>query len=338
MVFIVLNHLSGHGGALENAVGVNRYIAYLYQCGGKFGVSVFVLISAWFSIRNGTKASSVFRTIFMAFLVHFGLTVAFVIKNHEQVKVILAAAFKAFLPVYNSAFWFVTVYIILMFLSPYLNKLIYSMGKQEYSFLIVFLGFYLCFSETFGAESNRFIFCELVWFVFLYLTVGFFVLFPQKITEKKSIMLSFFLLSYALMFALFLKTGNSRYRDSGSILVLFSALSFFFFFKNLHIRQNKIINTVSSVSFMVYLIHDNQYSHIWWNNCFRCSSWWNSEFFLLFSLGIVIFFFILGFFADFVCRKIVHCIEKTETVKKLIALTDKYCFSAMNNRKYSTEK
>ena len=332
MVFIVLNHVSGHGGALENAVGVNHCIAYLFQCGGKFGVSVFVLISAWFSIRNGTKASSVFRTFFSAFLVHFSLTAVFVIKNYKQVKSIWAVILKAFFPVYHSAFWFVTVFIILMFLSPYLNKLIYSMEKKEYSFLIVFLGLYLCVSETFGAESNQFVFCELVWFVFLYLTLGFFVVFPQRITEKKPLMLSIFLLSYTMMYVLFIRTEDSRYRDSGSVLLLISALSLFFFFKNLHIRQSRIINAVASASFMVYLIHDNQYSHIWWNNCFKCNMWWNSELFLLFSLGIVIFFFILGLFADFVFRKVVHCVEKTETVKKMIALANKYCFSALNSR------
>ena len=44
-----------------------------------------------------------------------------------------------FFPVFLRNYWFVTVYIVLLILSPFLNKLINSLSQKQYMYLMIHL-------------------------------------------------------------------------------------------------------------------------------------------------------------------------------------------------------
>ena len=66
-----------------------------------------------------------------------------------------------------SHYWFITSYIVLYIISPYINKLINSMNKKEFVTIIIILVTVENLAKTFlAAKIDE---SSLVWFVTLYL-------------------------------------------------------------------------------------------------------------------------------------------------------------------------
>ena len=122
MFFIIAHHFAVHGMGNIDFVASNPNNYIIFFCGilGKIGVVVFVLISAYFMINSkftlrklrvlGGEVyfySVIFLLIFKIFL--------------PPVKPITLENIGIYLlPISHSAYWFVTAYIVLMLLSPFL--------------------------------------------------------------------------------------------------------------------------------------------------------------------------------------------------------------------------
>lgn len=88
-----------------------------------------------------------------------------------------------------------------------------------------------------------------------------------------------------------------------SPLVIVSGLSIFVAFKNLNINKNKFINHLGSVTFAVYLLHDNPlFKDTLWHNIVKTDAFYNSNIILLIihMIVVVVAFFLIASVIEFI--------------------------------------
>ncbi len=168
MMLIILFHFSVHGPwpadgvlAADVAVGVLAF-------GGKLGVNCFVLITGYFMTRSSVRVASVARVVLETWFYSWGLLILFAVAQPELVT--QARLEKAALPLVSGEYWFVTNFVVLMVVSPFLNLLFDRLSRRGKSRLAA-IGFVtisvLPTLTTFNPLGS-----DLLWFFYLYLLGG----------------------------------------------------------------------------------------------------------------------------------------------------------------------
>lgn len=186
MVLIVAHHYAIHGfdrNLLD--YNYNKYIIDFFIIGGKLGVNCFVLISAYFMIESKITLKKLMKLWTEIWSYSIVILIIFYIwlvpDNFISFKVII----KNIFPVVYSQYWFMTNYIVLMILSPYLNKCIKMIDKDTHQSLILVLTIMWSIILTLFPKSDLG-FSFLGWFIFLYIIACTFV-FKLYASFKKSI-------------------------------------------------------------------------------------------------------------------------------------------------------
>ena len=91
-------------------------------------MNVFVLITGYFMIDGKFKIKKVINLVLQVFTYTFIFLIINCLLNNQ---VSLQQIIKSILPVMYSHYWFITTYIILYILSPYINKFVKSINKEE---------------------------------------------------------------------------------------------------------------------------------------------------------------------------------------------------------------
>lgn len=268
MILILFHHIALAG--LNNDTAKNLFVNEFLVIGGKIGVNVFVIIGAWFLVDKEFKFARILKIWLETFfyLIFFeALCIVFQIPDTDQS---FKALVKCILPVWGKNYWFVSVYIVLLFLTPMLNLLIKNMGQKFYrnQLIVMTLGLSVIPSVLPGRFSS--FANEVIWFAYLYLLTGYMKKY-QKITMSKKRLVIIFGLSWLIIFAseliftLYGKTDlpmselvyekKSFFINMYTVPILICSLSMFLFFKQLNIRYCKTINMLAQGTLGVYLLH-----------------------------------------------------------------------------------
>ncbi len=182
--------------------------------------------------------------------------------------------------------------------------LLQKLDKRTYEILIVSLFILWCLIPTFtnsAFQSNK-----LLWFITLYSFAGYVRLYGlnEKLTGKHYVIiwLVFSALRYLSCVALIvigtkyhIASEHSLYfYKQQSVLTFVSALALFMAFEKTQIGYSKIINTIASATFGVYLIHDNNIIRpLIWQDLFKNSRYQDSAFIIPYSIIVVIAIFVV---------------------------------------------
>lgn len=199
---------------------------------------------------------------------------------------------KSFFPIITKQYWFVTVYIVLMMLSPYLNVLLNDITKIELKRLLIIFTILFIIIPTF--TSFDFYGNELIQSIYFYLIGGCIRMGMFEKIDKNRYMI-FVFSTLILIFSTiglsilgnyihgFLKHVTYFYHRN-SIFVLLFCIALFLIYVRKKECSNKVINYVASNVFAVYLIGDNNYLRsIIWKKIFHVVSFTNS-YYLIFNL------------------------------------------------------
>ena len=176
----------------------------------------------------------------------------------------------SFLPVHSLAYWFVTSYVGLLLIAPFLAMISNRLNKRQYLILLC-VGFVMCFQFLYGdiyAGGHH-----IGWFIYLFFVAGYIRKFsvPLFIIKYRwaisgSILFILFFMVTIVNAYFFYKTGQSfKLRGSnnhGMVFFLSVAIFVIFAFSNFKGRLPRIISKLSPCCFGVYLIHMNPF-------CFR---------------------------------------------------------------------
>ena len=316
MFLIVMYHAVLHAELADGTplvfapFSVNQAFSYLVGMWGLTGVGCFFLLTAYFQIPEGKVRSKrllllLLQTVFIAAVAEI-----FVIVALRKRAVTAADVIHILVSPFWGNYWFITAYLALMFLSPFLNRIIESLDDRVYRKLLIVFTLVSPLYSTFG--DTRQTLCDLSIGVYYYLLWGYLRKHPGNCIERHRVpvfigTLLFCVGSACLSSWYFTRAGKQAAGlftifGRASILQVILAVSLFYMFRNWNIGSKGWINFPAKGMLGVYLIHENQllFPFLWNWILFIRDGFTDSAVYPLHLLGCVGLVFILSTAADLI--------------------------------------
>ena len=175
---------------------------------------------------------------------------------------------KSLLPISGNSYWFITVYVELLLLSPFVNKLLVQLSNRQYKSLIVILAFLIFWFGLLRKTNISTDGKNIVYFIFLYIVGGGLRRISLSDASSKYLISRFHIL--ILLVSLIVLGGGYLLPESHALFIHFMAytyvynspfllivsISIFCLFRNLSFK-NRLINYLASSSLAIYLIHEH---------------------------------------------------------------------------------
>lgn len=255
MFLIVMHHFSFHGINLTNTpISIDRLVYNWLVIGGKLGVDIFVIITGYYMCKSKYTLKKFLKVALQTIFYSLGIFILFrFFVNNPYCKFDSHSLIRAVFPISFYEYWFVSTFILLMIITPFLNNIINEYSKEKLLKVIIIAVLICSVIPTYF--SNFVPLGDLGWFAVLYLISGYLRLYPIKVNKKVPIVLSIIL--YFSIIVLFTSSLSSPSLQNLYVLAL--AISMFLAFEKMQPHYSKIINIIASAAFGVYLIHDNNY-------------------------------------------------------------------------------
>lgn len=350
MLSIIVLHAYCYGGIDEIAdqrggmfLGVSNFIWSFFRT----PVNVFVIITGYFMSKDSLDFQKSYKRIPKVYLtmLFYSITAtlaALLINNTQGLDItgstngytstadelnvysqnklsgnlLIYSIIKMFFPILSSEWYFLTNYIIILLLSPFINYVLNGIDKKQFKILLgllfVFLSILPTLSDMGGFKeifsTKKVVPLEygksLISFIFMYIIGAYlkrFVKDDEKIHIKY---LVFFIVLCFADFSLYLFGNGIKFNNiglyNGSVfgqfsnpLVILESVSIFLFFRGFQFRS-KIINYIAGTTIGIYAIHEHPLlrGFIWSHNDFSYSGFYSDPF------GIpIMILMILGIFA-----------------------------------------
>lgn len=306
MIMIVAHHYVVNGSGLSTILEQNPYspttiFYYLFGAWGKTGINCFVLITGYFMCTSNITLRKFLKlaleiifynvVIYLCFCA-FGVTTPSV---RDGVLMLI--------PVRNCNTDFTSAFILFYLAIPFLNILRNGLDRKSHIMLLALLLFVYTAMPMVKASVT---FNYLSWFSVLYFIASYIRIhgLPHNDSAKYwgwatlfTVLLSIFSIVCPLLF----HRGCTYFfvSDSNHIMAIFTAVTSFMFFKNLKVRYNKVINTIASTTFGVFLIHTHSHAmrQLLWNDLFDNPGHYSTP---LYAIGVVALLFVSCSLIDFI--------------------------------------
>ena len=261
--------------------GIRHVIIMLCSYAGLLGNAIFLWASSYFLVDdNKVKKDKVFTMILNNFIIYFIFLVITLLLGYDlSNKRIHTYLF----PTIYGLNWFVTAYIMLYLIHPLLNMIINNINKRLHLCICMFL--IIIYSIIPFFEKNLLYTTRLTDLITIYFITAFVKKYLNKFEDNKKLNITILITSIILFilqgFVLnFLGNHFNYYHNkvlTGSyttnLINILIAMSMFNVFKKFKFKSN-IINYISSLSLLIYIIHENHfnifvYRPIIWNHIYK---------------------------------------------------------------------
>lgn len=304
MLLIIICHFSTHGGFQfpSGELTVNRLWTQCLTFGGNLGVDIFVLISGYFLIGSAAfrtdkalKLALQILTYSVLFLAVFTLAGA----NPYGIRMVI----NCFFPITYSGWWFASIYFVLYLISPYLNKLLRGLDKQDHQKMLALLTVCWCIIPT--VSGSAYGSSYLLWFSYLYAVSAYIRLHVETIAiGPRAAFLGALAAALTAGVAFVISDLLETKIPSAANLAVYvihmqrlptvlTALFLFLGFLQIDIGRSRVVNRISSATFGVYLIHENNFVRPFlWGTLFRNASFAHSPVLIPYSLMAALLVFL----------------------------------------------
>lgn len=336
MFFIVAYHCLTHGIGGDYAFCTSQTVSLsnllfsdlmLVFC--SIAVNLYVMISGYFLVDLDFKLSRIVRTWTNAVFYSCVITVVFTALQLIPFNVVTIG--KSFFSLSTDAYWFVTQFVGLLILSPFLAMMVRQLSYRQYIILLIG-GAFICLSiipdfplgkRFYVAHGNS------VWsFAYLFLVAGFI----KHHVKKQSISLLLASVVLVTLCTLISEMALGYQKDSVHLYWLnYNGLPFvltvavFLLFRQLQIPGNRFWNTLVKLApytFGIYLIHDHILVRDWLWSAVPMSSYCEDWTFPLIVIGLCVGIFLIGTLIDSI-RKHIFALFK---IDQLITKVDRWSF------------
>ncbi len=327
MFMVTMLHALGKSDLLVDMsgnVGINGFVAWIFEALSIGAVNIFMLISGYFLINSEFRIAKLIELVlqtlfysvgsFLVFLI-FGLT------GREEIT--LYTILNQFLPVHMEVFWFITAYVVLYMLSPILTKGVKAVSQKTLGIVILMLVIYESIFKSIlpirlTTDTKGYTF---FWYIIVFLIGAYIRLYGVRYINSTLKGLIVYAAGAVLVFAetfaigkIYGRTGRLAMLtgvalEYNHIFVLILAIGIFLAF--LHMPQmsekpGRIISIVSSMALGVYLFQENLMMRYEWQKWFGLPDAMNDNvlIFILRIIGAVSAMYILGTVVDLV-RKLI---------------------------------
>lgn len=327
MFGIILHHCVVHGGFL--AASANDLLSlkttlfgYFVLPAGKIGFTCFVAISMWFFIDKSFKASRFLR-IWLEVLFYTFLLAA--LSCYLGVDTTWQTWVASLLPIGGNSHGFAATYLVFYMFLPFIVKATKNLTRKQTLWLLFALLYVQVIISIFAVLGITNLALhpfpsEILLFMLCYAIMYYFKHWPSKITKHKPTLvltliicwLFISVINYCAIRGILAPDLNwltVLCSNENSIICIIAGISLFFIFNNIHIKQNRIINTVAATTFGILLLHDhNVMRPVFWNNLLHMPDIWlaSSISSIVLVLGISALIFIMGFCIDTLRSKLLE--------------------------------
>ncbi len=274
MIMIVLSHSipkygaqmypASHINLLQPTYDIQTLVISFFNYLGQMANGPFIICTAYFLLDSHTvKGKKVWNMILDTFLFSVGFLAVGILLNVPLTK---AEILRQFMPLTNEFNWFIGCYVLLYLIHPFLNTIIEKMAQKQLLsanlvalFLYSGIGFLL---------ENKYHYTVFVGFVIYYFVAAYIKKYMSKFSENVKLNVWLLILSVVCIIIQIVLTNHLGFHMDvlknqmcrwckfiNPFIILF-AITSFNIFKGMKF-QNKLINTVASVSLLVYIIHEN---------------------------------------------------------------------------------
>jgi surface polysaccharide O-acyltransferase-like enzyme len=277
MVMVTILHFNAVGklhGSVE-LYSFNYYLVSFLEYASICSVNLYVMITGYFMIDRNISLRKVLSLELQ--VVFYLVGIYLILSGLHIVPFRWLALCKLFFPVTTMQYWFITAYIGLYLLIPFLNKFAQTASQQHYRLLLLISTLLLVILKSLYPNNGVLVGNghNLIWFLYLYLLAGYLRLFCQKPVKKPFWLLLLYLGLSALQIPiqfLFARLHLDTYTTIGynlnSPLSLVKTVALFLFFKNIRIRGrvfNGFLRFLGPLVLGVYLLqeHNDLRSYLW---------------------------------------------------------------------------
>ena len=316
ILFIISFHYVYKSGFISETLNYNTFIVKSFYFLGELGVNLFMLITGYFMINGKFRLKKLILILGEVLFYYLIMTFIGIKIGELAMPNNFSSVFLLFFPTILSKYWFVTVYIIIYILSPYLNILAKNMSQIDYKrFLITCLVMWCIIPTFFGVFFNSsesiLYYSRLIWLIIIYFVGAFIKLHGFNIlkSNKKQIICAIssylaMLLSILVIYKFRFKLGNlglyelAYFWTPNNMLMFLLSISLFGIFLNIKMKSNKIINIVASTTLGIYLLHDSVICYYFWVNIFKSNKYLSGRYPLEHILLSTLMIFIAGVLID----------------------------------------
>lgn len=335
MLLIVAHHFVVNSGVLdvmyEHPFSANSIFLFLFGAWGKTGINCFMLITGYFMCKSNITLRKYVKLISKILFYNIVISLLFLVFGIGSVKDLL----EGILIVRNvNSGNFLACFLVFYLFIPFLNILLQNINQKQHHYLIGLFAFLYVFLGTmpkFSVVMNY-----VSWFSFLYIVAAYVRLHWVK-KRKWGLWTIFFILTAILSIVACLFLGDKLDKqiaygfvsDSNTFLAFAIGFCSFMFFKDLKIKQSRVINTIGGSTFGVLCIHANSNTmRKWlWGNVLNVKGAYSLP------LGKLILFSILSVFGVFAICSIIEMVRQRTVEKKILNRIEKTSlFRRINER------
>ena len=319
----------------QSKLNANQVFSFGIGSWGALGVDVFFVISAYFLINSKVlKIHKLLNTIIKVSIYGTAVVIAAVCLNIIPLEI--KTLVKSLIGVFAYQYWFITVYVVMYLLHPAMNKIIKETSDKYFTIMTLSLVCVTyCVGYVFG--GGQFI-GRLACGLTIYIVVGFLERNPQfNIFERfrrigtVCSLIGIFMLEVWLSY-LGNTTQNNLYfscikkiQITDSVLMLIAALFLFYFFKDLNMKNNSVINFFGKYAVGAYMLHGGAsfIKDFLWDNFFKAGIYYNKPFgtYAVYYLLCVFLLLFVGVLVEFIYVKVIE--NNLEKIYKKLNISDK---------------
>ena len=337
MLLIVAHHYVVNSGLTDeiavNPMSSNSLFYLMFGAWGKTGINCFIMITGYFMCTKQITLSKFLKLFLWILTYSILITICFSIFGYKPYGTL--TMWISTIPIRIVETNFDSCFLLLYLCIPFLNILIKTITKKQYVWLIALLLFIYTLHSSI---PSNYVFVSLnyfSWFIVVYLIASYIRFYQSKYDNDTKFWLWATIVSWSLSILSILCINYYQaycresdfllsmdyffISDSNSILALTNGITSFMLFKNLKIKNSRIINTISASSFGVLLIHANSDTmRSWlWKDTVDCVGHYDSQYYWLYSIAVVITIYIVCTLIDIIR---IHTIETP-----LVNTTETFC-------------
>lgn len=325
MIMIVVLHYLGKGELLkeENTDYLNHVIYWFFECLCIIAVNCYVLISGYFLVKSDFKMKKFLnlwgQVVFYSATVYI-ITILLGLKEFN-----IKEAIKSFMPVLTNQYWFVNTYLVMYLLSPFINKMVLNLNKDEYKKLIIILLIIFSILTILPSEMllDKTGGMGIIWFVCLYIIAAYIRLHMNEIKNKKYLLL-YFLLAILLTVIILsiqyickkigIEDKSGKFLQYNNIIIAFESIFLFLYFKGLEIKKEKIIRLVKKIApltFAVYIIHEQPtFRTVLYTKILHVDMCYHNPYGIVIVFGSTILIFTVCILIEYIRKKVTNFINE----------------------------
>lgn len=300
MLIIILSHYSVHGG-FDTSLIDNPFNKFLVRTTGlgEVGVQCFFFISGYFMVKSSFQLNKLVQLELqmLFYSAVLGLGTYFLFPDLIDGKALL----QCFFPALTCQYWFMSVYLLLYLLSPFINYFLnHAPQRLIESCILLLVIIYIIIptltNYTLAGEST------ITLFVTVYLIGGYVRLYPDAIpffhNRRRNILcalICWLFIGFSVILNHFLRMyPNDYFMRARSFPLVLLSFALFLTIKNTQLSYNPVINQIASSVLGIYLIHDNPYvRNILWSKILHNAAYSNSPFLIIHMIVSVVIVFLV---------------------------------------------